>query len=143
MVKSISACIIDFLKKFTDESGRSVDNIFTDILEGKPTNMAVASASDTIVKRYFYGNRKVEKNFSIFLLQYSGANIERKQNAAFVEKLEDWVNAQNADGNLPYLGEKRICTFIEAANGMLYEINKDNTATYMIQMKVVYTERRR
>ena len=142
MVKSVSEYVITYLKNFVDESGANIDTIFTDILEGDPTNMALASSSSTVVKRYFYGDRKIERNFSLFLLEYSGANIERKQNTAFVEKLEDWVNMQNNNAILPYLGKNRVCTFIEAANGMLYEIDQDNKGTYLIQLKLIYIERR-
>ena len=87
MVKSVSEYVITYLKNFVDESGANIDTIFTDILEGDPTNMALASSSSTVVKRYFYGDRKIEKNFSLFLLEYSVENIERKKNTAFMKKL--------------------------------------------------------
>lgn len=141
-MKSVSSYVIDFLRTFTDESGANVDAIFTDILEGEPTNMAVASASSNVIKRYFYGKRQCEKNFTIYLLEYSGSNVERKRNTEFIEKLEYWVNEKNAKREYPILGEKRECFFIEAANGSLYEIDKENRGIYMLQMKVVYTERR-
>lgn len=141
-MKSVSSYVIDFLRTFTDESGTNVDAIFTDILEGSPTNMAVASSSSNVIKRYFYGKRQCEKNFTIYLLEYSGSNAERKQNTAFVEKLENWVNEKNAKREYPPLGENRQCFFIEAANGSLYETDNNNTSIYMLQMKVVYTERR-
>lgn len=141
MMKSVSSYVIDFLRTFTDESGANVDAIFTDILEGEPTNMAVASSSSNVLKRYFYGKRQCEKNFTIYLSEYSGSNVERKQNTAFVEKLEYWVNEKNAKREYPELGKNRKCFFIEAANGSLYETDKDNTGIYMLQIKVVYTER--
>ena len=49
---------------------------------------------------------------------------------------------QNNNAILPYLGKNRVCTFIEAANGMLYEIDQDNKGTYLIQLKLIYIERR-
>ncbi len=140
---SISECVISFLKAFADETGKTIENIFTDILEGEPENMAVSPSSSVIVKRYFYGGRKIEKSFTVFLSEYSGANLERKQNTAFIEGLENWVNTQNAKKNLPDLGQNRICNGIEAANGMLYQLDQNNTGTYMIQLKVIYTERGR
>ena len=50
MVKSVSEYVITYLKNFVDESGANIDTIFTDILEGDPTNMALASSSSTVVK---------------------------------------------------------------------------------------------
>lgn len=96
---------------------------------------------DRVGDPYIDGSCERKYVLSIIVKRMALTDADRLHNSAFTERLQDWFDTQEAEGNIPELPENCGFNGITAANGMLLETNKTGTkGTYQLQIIVEYTK---
>lgn len=115
--------------------------------ESRDSISLITNYSDKVVKKYITGKVQKQYGFTIIIVKsYSSddddLNIEAMN---FAQEFMDWLDAQNEKKDFPDFGEKCTVEKIENLQNMpnLAGINeKEGLARYMIQARIVYTERK-
>ena len=107
------------------------DEIQTYSIDGSP--------SETIIKTYIDGSTERQLIFD-FTSRESVEAYNNEKNISFYEKLAEWVEIQNIQGNLPQLNYPLIPEKIEVLTHGYVEQMSANKAIYVIQMKFIYTK---
>lgn len=105
------------------------DEIQTYSIDGSP--------SETIIKTYIDGSTERQLVFD-FTSRESIEAYENEKNISFYERLAEWVEIQNIQGNLPSLKYPLIPEKIEVLTHGYVEQMSANKAIYVIQMKLTY-----
>lgn len=88
------------------------------------------------------GNATVtnQLNFGIYTVfeKAPGDDEGAKFNAEWVMKFQEWVQEQSVLGLAPVFGDDPDQERIKAENGVLYEAQDEGTATYMVQLSIIY-----
>ena len=105
------------------------DEIQTYSIDGSP--------SETIIKTYIDGSTERQLVFD-FTSRESIEAYENEKNISFYERLAEWVEIQNIQGNLPSLKYPLIPEKIEVLTHGYVEQMSASKAIYVIQMKLTY-----
>ena len=117
-------------------------DVAIDLADEMPTNYAIVPNGDKIIARYVAGGEKHQYSFSLMVREFTFQDVERVENAAFLEKFSDWICDQVAARNFPDFGEDKEITMIECANGFLYQLDETGEkGLYQIQCQIYYTRR--
>ena len=116
--------------------------VTVDLADEAPTNYAVIPGGDTILTRYIDGGEKHQYSFSLVAREFTFQDVERVENAAFLEQFSEWIGEQERARNFPDFGEGIEITAMECANGFLYQLDETGQkGLYQIQCKIFYTRR--
>lgn len=89
------------------------------------------------------GNVEVENqyNFGLYYVfeKAPGDDTGAAINADWIMDFQQWVQEQSVLGSTPQFGDKTKA--VKAQNGVLYEANEEGTATYMVQLSVVFEKK--
>ena len=79
-------------------------------------------------------------NFGLYCVLFKPQNDDGAAtvNADWIMGFQTWVQEQSARGLAPVFGDVPREERITAQNGMLYDADKEGTATYMVQLAVQY-----
>ena len=92
-----------------------------------------------IITKYADGS---SKNRYLFIFAsrevYSEDEVNNMKNLEFYEKLEDWIEKQNRNDNLPSLPEGCIPQSVEVLSSGYVMDNDTKTARYQIQCRLKY-----
>lgn len=93
-------------------------------------------------RRDIVGNVTVtnQYNFGLYcvFVKAPGDDIGATINADWVMDFQEWVQEQSATGHAPTFGDIPRDERITAQNGVLYEADEEGTATYMVQISVLF-----
>lgn len=91
------------------------------------------------------GNVEVENqyNFGLYYVfeKAPGDDAGAAFNADWVMDFQEWVQEQSIAGRAPAFGDDPKAEQIKAQNGALYEADGEGTATYMVQLSVLFIKR--
>lgn len=115
--------------------------------ESRDSISLITNYSDKIVKKYITGKVQKQYGFTIIIVKsYSSDDDDLNLEAMnFAQEFMDWLDGQNEKKDFPDFGEKCTVEKIENLQNMpnLAGINeKEGLARYMIQARIVYTERK-
>ena len=100
--------------------------------------MEISRTSDIV------GNAKVvnQYNFGVYCVfaKPEDDDIQSKINADWVMDFQEWVQEQSARRLAPVFGDVPQAENIKAQNGMLYSVEGEGTATYMVQLSVQFNK---
>ena len=117
------------------------DGVFrVDALGDQPQEYSIEMGiGKAIVEGYVDGSSVRQKFFTFASREfYSLDRIQNIDNDRFYEKLADWIEEQNAAGNLPQLPEGMEAEqIIIQAPGYMLDANEEN-ARYQIQLSLQY-----
>lgn len=116
--------------------------LWVDYLGSTHTQYAVIPlAGGKIVESYIDGSSTREYPFALQSMESTADDLERLENAGFVEAFADWLDEQTEAGTLPTLGTGQTPELIEATGwGYLYEQGNSDTGVYQIQCRLVYKQ---
>lgn len=79
-------------------------------------------------------------NFGLYyvLEKAPGDDVGASLNAGWIMDFQEWVQQQSALGLAPIFGDAPGKERITAQNGVLYEADEEGTATYMVQLSVLF-----
>lgn len=134
--------IIDALRDFFNQcpliSGERVD---VDFLDSDSESYSIDTVpADPIIKKYASGGSM--KQYCFILAGRERYGIGRNcSNAAFYERLAEWLEEKNVKGELPDIGEGKTVQSIEVtASGYMFE-EDIQSAGYHLQCRLIYTEK--
>ncbi len=117
-----------------------------DCLQSDPDKFSLDCVpGERIVKRYLDGGTVRRQLFTVSSRADFGPDInQQKENLQVFETLETWLDAQDALGILPPLGEKRRARSLRVLS-TAYPIEVDEgsvggLARYQIQMELIYLQ---
>lgn len=117
-------------------------SICIDSTEDDPTSYGISPAGDRLVSAYIDGSQKRQYSFAVYVRRATLADVERLDNAEFVEGFCDWVDQCVREKNFPSLGDRITVTGMETANGFLFDLDEDGmSGLYQIQCQLYYTKR--
>lgn len=107
----------------------------------------ITNYSDKVVKEFVTGKVQKQYGFTIIIVKsYSSEEDDLNLEAMnFAQEFMDWLDAQNEKRDFPDFGEKCTVEKIENLQNMpnLAGVNaQEGLARYMIQARIVYTERK-
>lgn len=115
-----------------------------DCLRSEPESYSIDSVpSESAVTRYLDGSSVRQFLFTISSRMYYGSDLDtQRENAAFFEALEDWLDRQTLFLRLPELGENRTARSLEVASSAYpFVVDEDEgTARYQIQLRLIYLQ---
>ena len=110
-----------------------------DSLSKEPINYSIDTMpADPIVHQYVDGSSVNQHVFTFNSKEVFGNNTDNLENIGFYERLTDWIEEQNKMGNYPKLDGNKIPIKIEASTGGYLFDAETNTATYQIQLRLLY-----
>ena len=109
-------------------------------LEGKPTAFALRmKATSPAVKQYTDGGGVFEARFILAIRQeYSSADKYNRAAAKRCEDIEEWIDRQNREGNLPDLGQKANPISLTVAKSFSAEPSGSVDARFEAELRLVY-----
>ncbi len=118
-----------------------------DYTDQVPNNGGVYPSGLVEVERRkdIFGNVKVKNQYN-FGLYYVFAKTPDDDagaiiNADWLMDFQEWAQEQSALGLAPVFGDSPREESIAAQNGVLYEDDKEGTATYMVQLSVTFIKK--
>lgn len=133
--------IVSAICKYFMECPLLKDGVFrVDALGDQPQEYSIEMGiGNAIVENYVDGSSVRQKFFTFASREfYSLDRIQNIENDRFYEKLADWIEEQNAAGNLPQLPEGMEAEqIIIQAPGYMLDANEEN-ARYQIQLSLQY-----
>ena len=117
-------------------------NIKVDFLQEKGVSFSIEPVPvNPIIKRYIGSGAEMQYSFVLSAsFDYSAETAMNVENSGFFEKLQEWIEEQNMNDNLPQLGEGKEATTLEiTSNGYLFGISKDmRSGRYQMQFRLLY-----
>lgn len=99
---------------------------------------------DPVLGRYVDGAARKQYQFALTSKErYDEDARVNLDNSGFYQQFEDWLEAQDAAGNLPQLSGGKIATGMETLNkGYLYDA-EGKMAQYRMECRLLYTQEAR
>lgn len=117
-------------------------NIQVDFLKEKGNSFSIEPiATNPVVSNYIGGGGERQYTFSLAVkFNYSDEARMNLENSGFFEELEEWLETQNKNGNLPTLDGGRVADSIEIiSSGYLFGVTQDmKYGRYEIQCRLLY-----
>lgn len=113
-------------------------------LDGLPETAATYSLSiipcDPVLKRYMDGGERRQHLFLLQSRRFFGENLPTQaDNLQFFSDFDAWLRRKNAAGELPDLGERRVCLEAQlVTSGYIMEADDRGYGRYQAQLRVVY-----
>ena len=89
------------------------------------------------------GNVTVQNqyNFGLYYVfeKSPGDDVGALVNADWIMDFQEWIQERSARKNVPQFGDKTL--YAQAQNGTLYDASEEGTATYMVQLSIVFEKR--
>ena len=93
--------------------------------------------------RYMDGSRTNQYNAVLYARKVTEADLERLENAEFLENFTRWVEDKDTAEEYPELGAGMACVGLSCANGSLFQIDETGSSgTYMVQLALTYERSR-
>lgn len=85
---TVSQSVIEWLKQFDTEKIKSIS---TDIRPARVNSYALIKEPIVNVKTYISGKQNITEHYVLMALLDSQDNVDRKENSAWGEQLEQWI----------------------------------------------------
>ena len=135
---AIGQSIVDWLYTFGNIEVDAV--IETDQLDASAGSYGIFKEPTRTVLTFVDGSQDVTERYYFMVRQASKQNINRVNNNAWLESLEQWVRMQNLTGNLPALDGDRSCYGIGIAVSYYMVNAESDTASYQLSVEIKFTE---
>ena len=136
---TVGESIIQWLYGFGDIE---IDQrISTDQLGAEEGALALFKEPTKTEHVFLDGSRDVTERYYFLVRQPSQTNSARISNAAWLERLEEWVRQQNLSRNYPKLGNGRLCFSITIGVSAYVMEQQEEDSIYQISVVICYSER--
>lgn len=139
---SILKSLQDFLLGYSGMSIRPLSEVLTDRPNEYPSSYALAPAGNGKIQEDILGKRTYQNSYVFYAKEEVADEVSRQENYDFLEGFSDWLEEQNAVGNLPQLPGKYEAETLEVSNIMLMDLYEDGTGLYQVQIQLIFTRRR-
>lgn len=115
--------------------------ILTDSVPGQPDSYALMSTGNGSIARDVIGGCKYRNSYVLYACEAAMDEVDRAQTHDLLERLQDWIEEQRYQGQLPVLPEPFVAEEVTASNGMLCDVMDNGLALYQIQIQMTFTRR--
>lgn len=115
-------------------------------LDGLPEASGTYSLSvipcQPVLRRYMDGGERRQMLFLLQSRRFFGENLpSQSENLQFFSDFDAWLRRKNADGELPELGENRVCLEVSlVTSGYIMEADGAGYGRYQAELKFIYFE---
>ena len=115
-------------------------------LDGLPENSGTYSLSviptEPVLRRYMDGGERRQMLFLLQSRRFFGENLpSQSENLQFFSDFDAWLRRKNAAGELPELGENRVCLEMSlVTSGYIMEASSQGCGRYQAELKIIYFE---
>lgn len=107
--------------------------------EADSENFGIIPDGTIPVRKFINGGGKYQYAFTLVFNKMTAEDETSLKNIEFIEKFQEWCSKQSLLGNLPELPENHTATKLEAIDGILSEIPKNQKyGKYLIECKLYY-----
>lgn len=138
---SIIEALRTYIQTYTGlESGAPV---WVHYLDAAPVQYSIFPlAGARVISEDILGNRRMEFTFALQSRESTSEDIDRLESMGFYESFAQWLDDQTRLKVFPSLQSDLHPELIGALGwGILYQHGDDETATYQIQCRLVYTQK--
>lgn len=117
--------------------------INVDYLDNNSTTYSIEEVPcNPIIKKYLDGSSKRQYDFIFASRESYGADVfQNIENSGFYEDFSNWIEQENAQGNLPILGVNKEAVELKVSTtGYAFQTD-ENSARYQIQLKLIYLQK--
>lgn len=117
--------------------------INVDYLDNNSTTYSIEEVPcNPIIKKYLDGSNKRQYDFIFASRESYGADVfQNIENSGFYEDFSNWIEQENAQGNLPILGVNKEAVELKVSTtGYAFQTD-ENSARYQIQLKLIYLQK--
>lgn len=117
--------------------------INVDYLDNDSTTYSIEEVPcNPIIKKYLDGSSKRQYDFIFASRESYGADVfQNIENSGFYEDFSNWIEQENAQGNLPILGVNKEAVELKVSTtGYAFQTD-ENSARYQIQLKLIYLQK--
>lgn len=139
---SIIKTLQDYLTEYSGMALRPLFEVLTDRPEVQPSSYALAPAGNNKVREDILGNRTYQHSYVFCAKENTLAEVDRQENYDFLEDFSNWLEEQDAAGNLPALPGRYRAQSLEISNILLMDLYDDGTGLYQVQIQFVFEKRR-
>lgn len=113
-------------------------------LDGLPEHSGTYSLSviptEPVLRRYMDGGERRQMLFLLQSRRFFGENLpSQSENLQFFSDFDAWLRRKNAAGELPELGENRVCLEVSlVTSGYIMEASSQGCGRYQAELSVVY-----
>ena len=139
---SIIKSLQNYLKQYTNMDMQPLI-IKTDIADKEISSYSIAPSGNGEISSDILGNRTYQNNYVFYARETIADEIDRQENYDFLEGFSEWLEEQNAEGNLPELPTGYEATELRVSNVMLFDVNEDGTGLYQVQLQLEFKKERK
>ncbi len=115
----------------------------TDMTDAVASSYSVAPSGNGRISSDILGNRTYQNNYVFYAREAVSDEIDRQENYDFLEGFSEWLEEQNAEGNLPELPGRYRAEELRVSNIMLFDVNEDGTGLYQVQLQLKFIKERK
>ena len=115
-------------------------------LDGLPEESGTYSLSviptEPVLRRYMDGGERRQMLFLLQSRRFFGEDLpSQSENLQFFSEFDAWLRRKNAAGELPELGENRVCLEVSlVTSGYIMEASSQGCGRYQTELKIIYFE---
>nr|DAN17370.1 MAG TPA: Minor capsid protein from bacteriophage [Caudoviricetes sp.] len=117
--------------------------INVDYLDNDSTTYSIEEVPcNPIIKKYLDGSSEKQYDFIFASRESYGADVlQNIENSGFYEDFSNWIEQENAQGNLPILEATKEAVELKiSTTGYAFQTD-ENSARYQIQLKLIYLQK--
>lgn len=117
---------------------RAVESIDTDILSASTTSYALTKEPTVNIKTYISGKTERTEYYQLTARLESQLNAERKSNASWLEGLEQWIEIQKFNDNMPIISGCTVSDVFISTSYYMGRTAEDNSL-YSLTIGIRYS----
>lgn len=138
---TVSECLRDWLTNYDE---LNIADIATDFIESDEGSFSISKSPNTSVIDYVDGSKLVTEYYQFFARRNTQLDDERVENQQVLNDLEEWVEEQNMEENLPDLSQigNLTCQEVSITNSATITSQEDDDSIYQITFSIQYLKER-
>lgn len=115
--------------------------LLTDSPSNEMDSYAIMPTGNGAIARDVIGGAAYQNSYVLYACESAQDEADRAATHDLLERLQDWIEEQSYQGNLPRLPEPFQVEELTASNGMLFDVMENGLGLYQIQINMKFTRR--
>lgn len=138
---TVSECLKDWLSNYDN---LDISEIATDFIDSGADVYSISKSPNTVVTPYVDGSKLITEYYQFFARKSTQDDDDRIDNQEVLAELEEWVEEQNENEELPDLSEvgSLYCQEVEVSSTATITSQEDDNAIYQLTIAIKYLKER-
>lgn len=132
---TVSQKVISWLKQFDEEKIKSIG---TDICQPKVNSYALVKEPVVNVRTFISGKQVLTEHYTLVAFLDSQEEIDRKENTAWGEQLEQWIKDKNNKKEFPDIAEAAVDSVEVTTPFYMGSNTNTNESMYQLSISIKY-----